>query len=535
MNDALAQLPAPAAASDARPGARGARSRSAVALALPLVALAALPGREVVLGVAAYLPLHTALELLFVSVALATFGMQWFAGGQFAEPRARFIGPAFAAAALLETVHVLVFPGMPGFVGPSSTERGIYYWLLARAWTIGALVLAARVPRRATLPRGRLLAVNLGVAAAFVALEVALPARRSWFYVDGQGLTPLKVALEALVGAAALGGAIVHARAARRTGDGVSRALAWALAAAALAEASLTLYRRAYDAYNVAGHVYVALASWFVFRGLFVAAVVRPYRALDALRAHVEGELEVTIARLRRATEQREDLFRAVSHDLRNPLQIVMLQAQRLERGRADAEVAKRAAATILTASRRMERMLRDLSDAARIEGGTLALAPVPVKLRDFVSDLLRDAEGVFDPARVENAVPDALPMVCADPDRLDRVLVNLIGNALKYSDGRVNVSAQRERGAIRVRVADRGPGIASQDLANIFERFYRGQRHEGEGLGLGLFIVRKLVEAHGGRVEVESALGRGSTFSFTLPLEDAAAQAHAAPTLSDC
>jgi signal transduction histidine kinase len=112
---------------------------------------------------------------------------------------------------------------------------------------------------------------------------------------------------------------------------------------------------------------------------------------------------------------------------------------------------------------------------------------------------------------------------VRADPDRLDRILGNLVGNALKYSDGRVTVSASREGGAVRVRVVDHGPGIAAEDVANLFERFYRGQRHEGEGLGLGLFIVRKLVEAHGGRVDVESALGRGSTFSFTLPLADAA------------
>ncbi|HVI93009.1 MAG TPA: MASE3 domain-containing protein [Anaeromyxobacter sp.] len=518
MDDALAPAPLEAAR-DVRPGTRALVAFGA--LALPLAVLSGLHGRDLVVPPAVYLPLHTALELLFVSVALATFGMQWFAGGQFrGDARARLIGPAFAAIALLEGVHLLVFPGMPGFFGPSSTERGIYFWLLARAWTVGALALAAVVRRPAAAPRRRwILAANVGVAVALVAIEVVLPSRRAWFYEEAGGLTPAKLLFEGLVGAVALAGAVAHGREARRTGDGVSRALAWALAAAALGEASFMLYGRAFDAFNVAGHAYVALASWFVFRGLFVAAVVRPYRELEALRAHVEDELEVTIARLRRATEQREDLLRAVSHDLRNPLQIVMLQAQRLGRGRLDADMGPRVAATILTAGRRMERMLRDLADAARIEGGKLELSLAPLDLRGFVSDLLTVVEGVFDPARVENAVASALPAVRADPDRLERVLVNLIGNALKYSDGRVTVSAVPEGGAVRVAVEDRGPGIAPEDLANVFERFYRGQRHEGEGLGLGLFIVRKLVEAHGGRVDVESALGRGSTFSFTLPI----------------
>jgi len=128
----------------------------------------------------------------------------------------------------------------------------------------------------------------------------------------------------------------------------------------------------------------------------------------------------------------------------------------------------------------------------------------------------------VFERKRVENAVPEGLPEVLADPDRLDRILVNLVGNALKYSAAGVTVSAAPEGDAVCVRVIDRGPGIAPDDLPRLFERFYRGAQREGEGLGLGLYIVRKLVEAHGGRVGVTSAPGAGSTFSFTLPVSGA-------------
>jgi signal transduction histidine kinase len=266
--------------------------------------------------------------------------------------------------------------------------------------------------------------------------------------------------------------------------------------------------------------VYLAASFWFVFDALFVAAVVRPYRELDALRAHVEDELVVTIQRLRETTEQREDLLRAVSHDLRNPLQIVMLQAQRLLRLTDDP--VRRPSAAILTATRRMDRMLRDLADSARVDGGKLELAWKSLELRPFVDETLATSEGVLDSARVENAVPQGLPPVLADPDRLDRILVNLVGNALKYSNERVTVEAAREGEIVRISVTDRGPGVSAADLPRIFDRYYRGQRHEGEGLGLGLYIVRKLVEAHGGWIAAESRQGEGSTFTFTLPVADA-------------
>jgi signal transduction histidine kinase len=138
------------------------------------------------------------------------------------------------------------------------------------------------------------------------------------------------------------------------------------------------------------------------------------------------------------------------------------------------------------------------------------------------VAGFLESAEGVLDVRRVENAVPAVLPPVLADPDRLDRILANLVGNALKYSHGAVVVRAEHADGEVRIAVADQGAGVAADDLPRIFQRYYRGQRHEGEGLGLGLFIVRKLVEAHGGRIWAENRPGEGATFTFTLPVAPA-------------
>jgi signal transduction histidine kinase len=468
-----------------------------------------------------YLPVHTTLEILVVAAGLAAFAVQWFAAGAgaFREARALFIGPAILAASLLEAAHLLVFPGMPGLFGPATTERGIFYWLAARGTTVFALLAALRIGRESEsrlLGRKRLLATSLVLVALVVAVELLLPRDRAWFFEEGEGLTRLKVGIEALILAAAAVGAGLHARAWTVTREPVSGKLAIALALTALSEGCFMLYGHAWDPFNVLGHAYLVLSFWFVFDALFVAALVRPYHELDALRAHVEDELVVTIRQLRHTTEQREDLLRAVSHDLRNPLQIVVLQAQRLQRAADDRS--RRPAAAILAASRRMDRMLRDLADAARSEGGGIELAARAVPLRAFVAELLDLSDGAMEAQRVENAVPEELPPVLADPDRLDRILANLVGNALKYSQDRVVVGARADGAQVHVTVSDRGPGIAGGDLPRIFDRYYRGQRHEGEGLGLGLFIVRKLVEAHGGRIWAESRPGEGSTFTFTLP-----------------
>jgi len=491
-------------------------------LALPLVAFALAPG-VAPLRASVYVPLHAALELVVIAVAFAAFAVQWYAAGTMRDAGARAIGPAILTAGLFEALHIATFPGMPGFAGPASTERGIYYWLLARLWTVGTLLWVARPRPDATRPhrpRAANLALNTGALVLLVALELALPAQRQIFFVEGVGLTPLKVTLELALGAAAFVGALLHWRTFRRSGARWSRRVALALFSVGLASVSLSLYRHPYDPIHVLGHLYLVLAFGFVFEALFVSGVARPYRELDALRSHVQNELVVTIERLERTQSEREDLLRAVTHDLRNPLQVVLLQSERLGRGLPDAGAVATAARNIHSAGRRMERMIRDLADSARLESGVaLPLARKPVELRPFVEGLLESAEGVLDATRVENAVPDQLPTVDADPDRLDRILVNLLGNALKYTRGRVTVAAEAAEGAVRVLVRDEGEGLSPEAQARVFQRFFRANPRAGEGLGLGLHIVRGMVEAHGGSVGVESRPGQGSTFSFTLPV----------------
>ncbi len=232
------------------------------------------------------------------------------------------------------------------------------------------------------------------------------------------------------------------------------------------------------------------------------------------------------ITRLHELQEQLEDVLRAVSHDLRNPLAVIQGQAQLLLRtldraGLAGSE--HRSAEAILASSQRMNVMIQDLVDSARQEAGALKLEHEPVDLRGMLVDLIARLSGTLDTERIRLQAPEGLPHVWADPARLERILINLLSNALKYSPAprEVTVSLRREGDWVITAVNDRGAGIPPEELPHLFQRYYRGRaaRPHPEGLGLGLYITRMLVEAHGGQIWVQSQLGQGSTFYFSLPI----------------
>lgn len=508
-----------------------------LALAATPLAFAAMVGRthaQRPWPAAAYLPVHTIIEMLVAVVAFATFAVQWYAAGaRLNDARARFIASAFLSVGLLEAAHAVAFPGMPGLIWlESSTERGIVYWLAARLCSVGALAAALAISPGSgarVLRRGPLVAAALGVVAVVLLLDRAWISRAPIFFVEGQGLTPLKKMVEALVAAGAAVGAVSYGQRARTGPDRQAGDLSLALGLTVLSELCFALYTRAYDSFNLLGHVYLLFASLAVFHALFVSAVLEPYERLDTtnaelhrLRAHVEGELAVTIAHLQTAHEQREDLLRAVTHDLRTPLQAVMLQADVLARGGAGGAREQRAAEKISSAAQQMRAMLQDLVETVHVDSGKLRLSLEPIALRSYVSELLSVLRGALDTDRVWLEIPSDLPPVATDAPRLGRVLQNLLGNALKYSapGTDVDVTGYLRGGEVVVAVSDRGAGIAPEDQTHIFERFYRGAHRTGaDGLGLGLYIARLIVEAHGGRIWCESKPGDGSTFSFTLPV----------------
>lgn len=219
-----------------------------------------------------------------------------------------------------------------------------------------------------------------------------------------------------------------------------------------------------------------------------------------------------------RAIRARDEVLAVVSHDLKNPLESVLLSSALLLRGPEPAAV-RRYAETLQRSAGRMDRLIRELLDLSRIDAGRFQLELRPERLEALVDEAL----GMLAPLaherqvalRIEGAPLDAT--VPCDRERILQVLSNLVGNALAFAPhgGHVVVAlALGERDA-EVRVVDDGPGIPPDDLPHVFERFWKSR---SRGTGLGLAIVRGIVDAHGGRVWVESRVGAGSTFGFTLP-----------------
>jgi signal transduction histidine kinase len=213
-----------------------------------------------------------------------------------------------------------------------------------------------------------------------------------------------------------------------------------------------------------------------------------------------------------------------VAHDLRTPLNAISMGASLLG-DETQPEQQKAAMLEIIRrAALRMDRLIADLLEAGRIDAGrTLRIAPGPVDLAAVIEQVCAEVRAG---ARVkgqtlEYAVPDGLPLVCADCTRLLQVLANLIANAAKFTPrgGRIRVAAALHDQAVRVSVSDSGPGIPADDLPHVFEPFWQAQNTASLGCGLGLKIARAIVEAHGGVMWAESEPGVGATFSFTVPV----------------
>jgi len=226
----------------------------------------------------------------------------------------------------------------------------------------------------------------------------------------------------------------------------------------------------------------------------------------------------------RELQEQREDMLRMVSHDLRGPLTVIHGQAELVLRRLRQLGSAARelhSVEVILDSARRMNRMIQDLVDAARLESHQFKLDPKPLELYPLVLDL-KEQLATDDGARIEIEEVAGLPPVMADADRLSRVLANLLSNALKYSPSGspVTVRFNHNGSQVLTSIVDRGQGIAREEMAHLFQRYYRTRsaRSQHEGLGLGLYISKMLVEAHGGCIWVESEPGIGTTFHFSLP-----------------
>jgi two-component system sensor histidine kinase SaeS len=237
-------------------------------------------------------------------------------------------------------------------------------------------------------------------------------------------------------------------------------------------------------------------------------------------------QLEAAFARQRELERARQQLIAAVSHDLRNPLASVRAMVESINDGVVtDEPTIRRYLHHLQREVEYLSRLIDDLFELSQIDAGLIALQLDWANLQDVISDTLESvsAQAAQQKLAVEGVVDEGLPPVLMDTRRVQRVLYNLVQNALRHtpSDGTIRIEARDAGPEVRVVVSDTGEGIPTEDLPRIFEQFYRGDRarsRDSSGGGLGLSIAEGIVAAHGGRIWAESAVGLGSTFTFTLP-----------------
>jgi signal transduction histidine kinase len=249
--------------------------------------------------------------------------------------------------------------------------------------------------------------------------------------------------------------------------------------------------------------------------------------ALSVGREETDKDLLRERARSDLGLARRDDFLAIVSHDLRSMLSSITLSAalisEEAERG-AGTPSAARHAKRIQSASGRMNRLIGDLVDVASIEAGALAVAHEVGDLTQVVTEAVDGFQAQVAERRISLSAKVAapLPLASFDPARILQVLANLLGNAVKFTEpgGKVEVRVEHRDGELICAVSDTGTGIPSDKLETVFERFLQLKRDDRRGLGLGLYISKCIVHGHGGRIWAESTLAKGSTFSFTIPLE---------------
>ena len=244
------------------------------------------------------------------------------------------------------------------------------------------------------------------------------------------------------------------------------------------------------------------------------------------------GRIEGAVGVLQDITEiknleiWRRDLVANVSHELRTPLTSIRGFVEAILDGTiSDPEAQRHYLEVIHRETVRLSKLIRELLDLAQMESKKLVWELHPIEVTDMVNHVLFKLQPQIEQQRisVNVKIPAGLPLMLANEDRMEQVLTNLVENAARYSppERNVNITAGSEDGFIRITVADEGPGIPEEDLPHIWERFHRVEKSRSRslgGTGLGLAIVKQIVEAHGGRVEVESTPGQGSAFSFWIP-----------------
>lgn len=477
-----------------------------------------------------FLTAHMILEFAGIVAAMLVCIFCWYDYLYRWQRKMLVVALTFLVFSVFDFVHTLSYVSMPDFITPNTANKASTYWVIARMVQGLGILAAVFLPNQVIRIKKPLVIMALSLlVSGMVTWLVAVELGHLPIMYDPHAMrqTPLKMALECVIIVLYLLAAIkIYTT---RSNDIKDVYLFYALLVGIMGELAFVTYTNVYDLYNLMGHFFKLVSFSLILKGLFDESIGELYKTNAEL---VRQSVELAEANRRlKESEHFKDFFLAnTNHELRSPLTAIIAFTELL----ADKETGPLNSLQrdylneISDSSHDLLNRVNEIAELSRIKAGKLVLNLEQVNLEEVIRGVARRLKPQFENKGVDLKLDIAsdLPAVKADYGRLGQILTNLISNAIKFTapGGWVRVNAALKPGdyQISVSVADNGIGIDLEEQVAVFKMFYQvdgtSSRKYG-GTGIGLTLVKNLVEMHGGTITLQSNVGKGSLFTFTIPL----------------
>jgi signal transduction histidine kinase len=460
-----------------------------------------------------YILFHCLVESAIAAATFNAFAFAWNSR-RFEHGYLFLLGITSGCVGVLSVLHALAYPGM-NVLPENGANFAPQLWLASRYLMASALIVAPFFLKRPLpiLPVATVLVTITGLLIAAVFLRYVPLA-----YVIGEGQTRFKIVSEYVICGMLALGLVLMLRQRHLFSEATFGLLVAHYIFAIGAGLAFSSYLGMYDVSNMVGHFLLLLSSYTFYKAIVETGLRRPF--------------EFLFRELNQAIRARDEFLSIASHELKTPLTPLKMQLQGFQRllrqGRLDTVPPEQIERVISVSTKQIDRLtylIDNLLDVSRISAGRLSLSLEPTDVSQLLREVLRrhEAEIAAAECTARVAAPAQPLVVPMDVVRIDQVVTNLLMNALKYAPkSRVELGATVEfDSSLLLWVHDNGPGIPREAHHRVFERFERARAaHQASGLGLGLFISRQIVEAHGGTLHLVSEPGYGCRFELRLPFK---------------
>jgi signal transduction histidine kinase len=466
-----------------------------------------------------YLLFHSLIEIFSIVVACAIFMLAWNARRFFeGDYYLLFVSVAYLFVAGLDALHTLAYQGMGVFQG-FDANLPTQLWVASRyVMSISLLVAPLMLDRK--------FKIHFVLAGYTLVTGLLLGSIFYWrvfpdCYIAGVGLTPFKKISEYAISLILLASIALLIRRRAEFDPGVLRLLVLSIAATVGAELAFTSYVSVYDGSNLVGHLFKLVSYYLIYRAIIVTGLVRPYDLLFRNLKQSEEALRQQACELQARNEELDAFAHTAAHDLKNPLALIVSLAYALDENFASlsGEELQEHLQTVKNTAFKMCNIIDELLLLAEVRKADVELHPLD--MADAVAAARQRLIQMIDEYQGTIIMPSTWPPALGYRPWVEEVWANYLSNAIKYGGYPPCVelgATPQPDGMVRFWVRDSGPGLTPEERARLFNPFTRLDRTRAGGHGLGLSIVRRIVERLGGQVGAESQVGQGSLFFFTLP-----------------